>query len=180
MTELKFAIVPVTPFAQNCTLLWDEASKRGAIVDPGGDIDRLVAEIDKRGIRIEKILITHGHIDHAGGAADLARRLQVPIEGPQQEDVMNCLNSEDADLKESAQEFLQALLDNRYTHTLVREVSKEEDAESIVLEEGQRLIEVYDEDKPNISYAILERIEDTNCRLFKLGFSIDEAQSLLQ
>jgi hypothetical protein len=96
------------------------------------------------------------------------------------EDVMNCLNSEDADLKESAQEFLQALLDNRYTHTLVREVSKEEDAESIVLEEGQRLIEVYDEDKPNISYAILERIEDTNCRLFKLGFSIDEAQSLLQ
>lgn len=86
MPALNFAIVPVTPFAQNCTLLWDESSMRGAVVDPGGDIDRLVAEIERRGIRLEKILITHGHIDHAGGAADLARRLNIPIEGPQRED----------------------------------------------------------------------------------------------
>lgn len=86
MPALQFAIIPVTPFAQNCTLLWDEASKRGAIVDPGGDIDRLVGEIERRGIALEKILITHGHIDHAGGAADLAQRLGIPIEGPQQED----------------------------------------------------------------------------------------------
>lgn len=86
MPALNFAIVPVTPFAQNCTLLWDVSSMRGAVVDPGGDIDRLVAEIERRGIRLEKILITHGHIDHAGGAADLARRLNIPIEGPQRED----------------------------------------------------------------------------------------------
>ncbi len=86
MPALNFAIVPVTPFAQNCTLLWDESSMRGAVVDPGGDIDRLVAEIERRGIRLEKILITHGHIDHAGGAADLARRLNISIEGPQRED----------------------------------------------------------------------------------------------
>ena len=59
---------------------------RGAVVDPGGDIDRLVAEIERRGITLEKILITHGHIDHAGGAADLAKRLNIPIEGPQRED----------------------------------------------------------------------------------------------
>ena len=59
---------------------------RGAVVDPGGDIDRLMAEIERRGIVLEKILITHGHIDHAGGAADLAKRLSIPIEGPQRED----------------------------------------------------------------------------------------------
>ena len=69
MSTLQFAIIPVTPFAQNCTLLWDEVSKRGAIVDPGGDLDHLIAEIERRGIILEKILITHGHIDHAGGAA---------------------------------------------------------------------------------------------------------------
>lgn len=86
MSALQFAIVPVTPFAQNCTILWDETSKKGAVVDPGGDIDRLMAEIERRGITLEKILITHGHIDHAGGAADLAQRLAIPIEGPQKED----------------------------------------------------------------------------------------------
>lgn len=96
------------------------------------------------------------------------------------EDVMNCLNSEDADLRLAALEFLQTILDHRYTHTIVREINKEEDIESIILEEGQWFIEVYDEDKPNISHAILERIEDVNCRLFKLGFSVDEAQSLLE
>lgn len=86
MTTLQFAIVPVTPFAQNCTILWDDTTKQGAVVDPGGDIDRLVSEVQRRGINLEKILITHGHIDHAGGAADLAQRLSIPIEGPQQDD----------------------------------------------------------------------------------------------
>ena len=65
---LKAAIVPVTPFQQNCTLLWDEASKAGAVVDPGGDLDRIEAGIAKAGMTVEKILLTHGHIDHAGGA----------------------------------------------------------------------------------------------------------------
>jgi glyoxylase-like metal-dependent hydrolase (beta-lactamase superfamily II) len=81
---LKAAIVPVTPFQQNCTLLWDEESKAGAVVDPGGDLERIEAGIAKAGIaRIEKILLTHGHIDHAAGAAELKEKLGgIPIEGP--------------------------------------------------------------------------------------------------
>src|SRR5262245_49069155 len=80
---LKATIVPVTPFQQNCTLLWDEQSKRGAVVDPGGDLDRIEAGIAKAGVTIEKILLTHGHIDHAGAAAELKQKLGgVPIEGP--------------------------------------------------------------------------------------------------
>src|SRR5690349_11044732 len=80
---LKAAIIPVTPFQQNCTLLWDEASKRGAVVDPGGDLDRIGEAIDKIGLTVEKIILTHGHIDHAAGAAELKEQLGgVPIEGP--------------------------------------------------------------------------------------------------
>ncbi len=70
---LKAAIVRVTPFEQNCTLIWDEASKVGAVVDPGGDLDRIEQAIKQAGISIEKILLTHGHIDHAGGADGAAR-----------------------------------------------------------------------------------------------------------
>ena len=79
---LKAAIIPVTPFQQNCTLLWDEASKKGAVVDPGGDVDRIKAAIKEVGITIEQILITHGHIDHAGGAADLKDAFGVQVVGP--------------------------------------------------------------------------------------------------
>ena len=79
-------IVPVTPFEQNCSILWCDRTKKAAVVDPGGDLDRILAEAQRLGVAIEKILITHGHIDHAGGAAKLARELGVPIEGPQQED----------------------------------------------------------------------------------------------
>jgi hydroxyacylglutathione hydrolase len=80
---LKAAIVPVTPFMQNCTLLWDETTSAGAVVDPGGDIDRIRAGIAKAGMTVEKILITHGHIDHAGAAAELKEALGgIPIEGP--------------------------------------------------------------------------------------------------
>jgi len=84
---LKAAIVPVTPFQQNCTLIWDEESKKGAVVDPGGDLHRIEAGIKKTGLMPEKILLTHGHIDHAGGAAELKRRLGgIPIEGPHRAD----------------------------------------------------------------------------------------------
>jgi hydroxyacylglutathione hydrolase len=80
---LKAAIVPVTPFMQNCTLLWDETTSVGAVVDPGGDIDRIQGGIAKAGMTVEKILITHGHIDHAGAAAELKEALGgIPIEGP--------------------------------------------------------------------------------------------------
>lgn len=80
---LKAAIVPVTPFQQNCTLIWDEATKVGAVVDPGGDVPRILEAIKETGVKVEKILITHGHIDHAAGAAELKEQLGgVPIEGP--------------------------------------------------------------------------------------------------
>jgi glyoxylase-like metal-dependent hydrolase (beta-lactamase superfamily II) len=81
---LRGAIVPVTAFQQNCTLLWDDTTKRGAVVDPGGDVPRILEAIGKTGITVEKILLTHGHIDHAGGAAALREALpgDVPIEGP--------------------------------------------------------------------------------------------------
>ncbi len=83
---MKAYIIPVTPFAQNCSLLCCEASGKAALVDPGGEIDRLVAAAEEAGCGIEKILLTHGHLDHVGGAGELAHRLGVPIEGPQQED----------------------------------------------------------------------------------------------
>jgi hydroxyacylglutathione hydrolase len=89
MTGLRGAIVPVTPFQQNCTMLWDDETKRALIVDPGGDVDRILAAIDQTGFTVERILLTHGHLDHAGGAAGLAEALRarpgagpVPIEGP--------------------------------------------------------------------------------------------------
>lgn len=80
---LKAAIVPVTPFQQNCTLLWDPGTMKGAIVDPGGDLDLIEQAIAQVGMQPEKILLTHGHIDHAGGAAELRERLGgIPVEGP--------------------------------------------------------------------------------------------------
>lgn len=84
--QLAAAIIPVTPFEQNCTLIWDAASKVGALVDPGGDIDRIQSAITQTGVTVEKILLTHGHIDHAGGAAEMRDALGVKIEGPHQAD----------------------------------------------------------------------------------------------
>ncbi|MFO1073131.1 MAG: MBL fold metallo-hydrolase [Geminicoccaceae bacterium] len=91
MPGLKAAIVPVTPFQQNCSILWDEASMRGAVIDPGGEVERIGEALAKLGVTVEKILLTHGHIDHAGGAAALKEVLeaagaQVPIEGPDERD----------------------------------------------------------------------------------------------
>jgi hydroxyacylglutathione hydrolase len=83
---MQAVIVPVTPFQQNCTLMWCPDTMEGAIVDPGGEIDRLLGIIDDQGITLVKILVTHGHIDHAGGVADLAERLGIPIEGPHKDD----------------------------------------------------------------------------------------------
>jgi glyoxylase-like metal-dependent hydrolase (beta-lactamase superfamily II) len=83
---LQAAIVPVTPLQQNCTLLWCTATNRGAFVDPGGDLPRLKAAAASQGVTIEKILITHGHIDHCGQAGILAKELAVPIEGPHEAD----------------------------------------------------------------------------------------------
>jgi len=86
MPALKAAIVPVTPFEQNCTLVWDDETKIAAVVDPGGDVERIMAVIEQFDLKVEKIILTHGHIDHAGGAADLKEKLGVDIFGPQRED----------------------------------------------------------------------------------------------
>lgn len=83
---LKAAIIPVTPLQQNCTLIWCTATMRGAFVDAGGDLPLLRQAIARTGVTIEKLLVTHGHIDHCGSTAALARELDVPIEGPHEAD----------------------------------------------------------------------------------------------
>jgi glyoxylase-like metal-dependent hydrolase (beta-lactamase superfamily II) len=83
---LRAAIVPVTPLQQNCTLLWCTKTMRGTFTDPGGDLPRLKAAAEQAGVTIEKILLTHGHIDHCGSAGILAEELGVPIEGPHEAD----------------------------------------------------------------------------------------------
>lgn len=83
---LRYQIIPVTPFEQNCSLLWCDETRLGAVIDPGGDVGRILAAVEKSGVTLERILVTHGHIDHAGGVAELAARLSLPVEGPQQED----------------------------------------------------------------------------------------------
>jgi glyoxylase-like metal-dependent hydrolase (beta-lactamase superfamily II) len=86
MGQLRAGIIPVTPFQQNCTILFDEETKAGVIVDPGGDVDTLVETIRQNGISIEAIWLTHGHIDHAGGAMELKETLGVDIIGPHADD----------------------------------------------------------------------------------------------
>ena len=83
---MKAVIIPVTAFQQNCSVLWCENTKKAAVVDPGGEIERIEAAIAEQDVEVEKIMLTHGHIDHAGGAADLSEKLGVPIEGPHRED----------------------------------------------------------------------------------------------
>ncbi|HYM01988.1 MAG TPA: MBL fold metallo-hydrolase [Stellaceae bacterium] len=84
---LQGVVIPVTPFQQNCSLAWCTETKRGAVVDPGGDLDRILAAAETHGVTIEKILVTHGHLDHAGAVADLSEQLGIPIEGPEEEDI---------------------------------------------------------------------------------------------
>ena len=83
---LRAVVVPVTPFAQNCSVIWCDVTRQGAVIDPGGDLDRILDVVDSNGVKLEKILLTHAHIDHAGAAAELARRFSLPIEGPHPDD----------------------------------------------------------------------------------------------
>ncbi|MBY6192982.1 MBL fold metallo-hydrolase [Marinobacter hydrocarbonoclasticus] len=83
---MKYKIVPVTPFEQNCTLLWCTETHKAAVVDPGGDLDRILAAAEDEGVILEKVLLTHAHIDHAGGTAELAKSAGLPIEGPHKDD----------------------------------------------------------------------------------------------
>ncbi len=86
MGNLSAGIIPVTPFQQNCTILFDDASKSGVVVDPGGEVGRIMAALGENGISISAIWLTHGHIDHAGGAMELKEALGVDIIGPHEGD----------------------------------------------------------------------------------------------
>lgn len=85
MASMEFTILPVTPYRQNCSLVWDAAG-RAALIDPGGEADHLLAEVQARGLTLEKLLLTHGHLDHVGAAAKLRDALGIPIVGPQREE----------------------------------------------------------------------------------------------
>jgi hydroxyacylglutathione hydrolase len=86
-STLRCEIIPVTPFQQNCSLVWDSATMRGALVDAGGEIERLLERVRHHGVELEKLLVTHGHLDHASGVRDLAERLELPVEGPHEDDL---------------------------------------------------------------------------------------------
>ena len=75
MTKTKAVIVPVTPFQQNCTLLWCEATKRAVVIDPGGDLPEVERAITRAGVSVDNIWLTHGHVDHAAGAMENNRCL---------------------------------------------------------------------------------------------------------
>jgi hydroxyacylglutathione hydrolase len=86
MSKFRVAVIPVSTFQQNCSLVFDEDNKRGVVVDPGANVDRIVEAITQLGLSIEMILLTHGHLDHAGGAEELREKLGVQIMGPHKDD----------------------------------------------------------------------------------------------
>ena len=86
MPDFAIQVIPVTPFQQNCSLAWSASTKRGVVVDPGGDVDVIRRAIAEAGIAVDAIILTHGHIDHAGGAAELAAALGVEVVGPHEAD----------------------------------------------------------------------------------------------
>lgn len=79
---MRYVVIPVTPFLQNCSVVWCEQTGKGAVIDPGGDVAKILAVVDRENVELEKILLTHAHIDHAGGTAQLAGEKHLPIEGP--------------------------------------------------------------------------------------------------
>ncbi len=84
---MQITVIPVTPFEQNCSLLVCNKTNKAAIIDPGGDTDKILAVIAEKGAEVEKILLTHAHIDHVGGTGRLAKALDVPVEGPHKDDL---------------------------------------------------------------------------------------------
>lgn len=86
LSKLQVRILPVTPLQQNCSLIWHEDSKRAAFVDPGGDTEKLLGALEHFGLTLTRIWLTHGHLDHAGAAADLRERTGVQVEGPHRDD----------------------------------------------------------------------------------------------
>jgi glyoxylase-like metal-dependent hydrolase (beta-lactamase superfamily II) len=87
MGMLQAGIIPVTPFQQNCTIFFDSETKEGVVVDPGGDVPLILQAIEENGLAIKEIWLTHGHLDHAGGASELKEALGVDIVGPHEDDL---------------------------------------------------------------------------------------------
>ncbi|HIF9204392.1 TPA: MBL fold metallo-hydrolase [Photobacterium damselae] len=85
--SLQYRIVPVTPFQQNCSIVWCDKTNQAAIIDPGGDINVIKQTVQELGLTVTKLLLTHGHLDHVGGTEPLAQELNVPVIGPQKEDI---------------------------------------------------------------------------------------------
>ncbi len=85
--SLRVEVVVVTPFQQNCSVIWCSETLKGAVIDPGGDVERIIAKIQQHQINVSQVLLTHGHLDHAGGAAELKRLLNIPVIGPHQDDL---------------------------------------------------------------------------------------------
>ena len=87
---MNYRIIPVTAFSQNCSLVWCEQTRLAAIVDPGGDAERIKQEVAASGVTLTQILLTHGHLDHVGAAAELAQHYGVPVIGPEKEVSSGC------------------------------------------------------------------------------------------
>jgi hydroxyacylglutathione hydrolase len=83
---LRYEILPVTPFEQNCSLVWCDETRQGTFVDAGGEPERLLQAARRHGVEIVKLMVTHGHLDHVGAVRQLADALKVPIEGPHPDD----------------------------------------------------------------------------------------------
>ena len=86
MSQLDLRIIPVTPFSQNCSLLFDTQSKEAILVDPGGEANKILDEIEKLGLTLKEVWLTHGHLDHAGGADEIREKTGVPVIGPHKDD----------------------------------------------------------------------------------------------
>ena len=83
---MQLAVIPVTPFQQNCSVLWCESTRQAAVIDPGGELDRILDFVAEHQLELVKILLTHAHVDHAAATAELAERCHLPIEGPHRDD----------------------------------------------------------------------------------------------
>jgi glyoxylase-like metal-dependent hydrolase (beta-lactamase superfamily II) len=83
---MKYRVIPVTDYQQNCSLVWCSETNKAALIDPGGDGDILLRAVREEGVQLEKLLLTHGHLDHVGGAKLIAEQLNIPIIGPHQDD----------------------------------------------------------------------------------------------
>jgi len=114
MGRLNAGIIPVTPFQQNCTMLFDDTTKAGVIVDPGGDVDQILEAVKANGVKVETIWITHGHLDHAGGAMDLKDALGVDIIGPHEADKPLLDNLENQAVRFGVQDAVRNCVPDRF------------------------------------------------------------------